>query len=419
VLARHQRAVRRLEELARLTTSLSGARSEREVLARLATGVKRLFDSVRRVEVFRLDGGSHELIPTSDPAGGRALLAALCAGIDAIADALAGAALIPYLVVSNLVPSDRARGRGSMLSAPLLFGTTLLGLLVVEAEPAAPDFQVADADLLASVAAQVSVVVQQLRAKGGVEERQRFREQDLTLARRIQRQFLPQLSPEVGGFRVASAYQPAFDVGGDFYDVVPAGAGRVTAVIGDVSGKGMAAALIMSRVSSDFRRLARTRLSPPALLGELNTAVAEQAPEDTFVTVACVHLDAARRRGVVANAGHVLPIVRQATGRVRALGGGSGPPLGMVPGQTYAGAEFDLLPGDVVILMTDGVAESLDPGRNPLELGRLLELVAAAPHDGAEINRRILAEVDRSAGPARTDDVTLLALQLCDQAPAR
>jgi sigma-B regulation protein RsbU (phosphoserine phosphatase) len=182
------------------------------------------------------------------------------------------------------------------------------------------------------------------------------------------------------------------------------------AVVGDVSGKGMPAALIMSRATSSFRRLARASASPHALLAQLNHALVEQFPDDSFVTVACVQLDAAGRCGVVANAGHALPLMRRG-GAVTPLGWASGPPLGMLPGQSYIGEQFELCPGDIVILMTDGVSEALNPARDPLELRALLRLVAEAPRDLDEIHRRILAAID-----AATDDVTLLSLELVGHA---
>src|SRR5258706_2315111 len=152
-------------------------------------------------------------------------------------------------------------------------------------------------------------------------------QRDLEAARRIQRSFLPSLPPTVGGFRVAAEYRPAFDVGGDFYDVCSRRAGHLRAVIGDVSGKGVSAALFMSRVSSEVRRLAPAVNSPRRLLEELNRRFGDDG-DDTFVTAASVELDAASRRIIIANAGHVVPLVRRASGSVLPLGGRvSGPPI--------------------------------------------------------------------------------------------
>src|SRR5206468_11577578 len=192
--------------------------------------------------------------------GGREVLRGLCMAIHAAPAERGRAAslgeIVPYLVVPNLVPSDRARGRGPILSAPLLHDTTLLGLIILEDAPEAADFTVAELDELSAVAAQVALVLERMRMEARAARQQRL-ERDLDLARQIQRHFLPALASEIEGLRVAAEYRPAYDVGGDFYDLVPAGDGSVLAAVGDVSGKGVPAALLMSRVSSDFRRLAR------------------------------------------------------------------------------------------------------------------------------------------------------------------
>jgi len=245
---------------------------------------------------------------------------------------------------------------------------------------------------------------------------ERRMERDLEAARRIQRSFLPSLPPSVGGFRVAAEYRPAFDVGGDFYDVYSTRAGRLSSVIGDVSGKGVSAALFMSRVSSEVRRLAPALKTPWRLLDALNRRFGDGA-DDTFVTCAAVELDAVERRVTVANAGHVTPLVRRASGAVLPLAGASGPPVGMVPHPSYKEESFALGVGDIVILMTDGVPEALHREFDALGSWRLLDLIARAPRNPVEINQRILDAVEREA-PGFTDDVTLVSIEVTAQAAA-
>jgi phosphoserine phosphatase RsbU/P len=242
---------------------------------------------------------------------------------------------------------------------------------------------------------------------------QHWLREDLKNARRIQRSFLPAFAPLVEGFRVAAEYRPAFDIGGDFYDVVAAGPGRITAVIGDVSGKGVSGALVMSHMARDVRRLAKSAGSPRELIEQLDESFVQLGFDDLFVTAACVTLDAVRNQVVICNAGHVLPLLKRASGEVEPLGVAWGPPLGMFAERTYSDETFALGAGDLVLLMTDGVTEALHRADDALGMWLLLDMLQRAPRDGAEINRRILAAIARRADPSvHLDDLTLLALEL-------
>jgi serine phosphatase RsbU (regulator of sigma subunit) len=187
-------------------------------------------------------------------------------------------------------------------------------------------------------------------------------------------------------------------------------------MIGDVSGKGVAAALMMSRVSSELRQLASLKVPPAEMLTRVNASLQERTRDDRFVTVVCVGLDAKARKCVVANAGHVVPMLRRANGSVIRLSYPSGPPLGMVPRHIYSQQEFTLQPRDIIILVTDGVFETIDGQREPCStMGtcRLTDLIAHAPHDLGEIRRHILAAVGTAAG-GLPDDVALLGMELTE-----
>jgi serine phosphatase RsbU (regulator of sigma subunit) len=287
----------------------------------------------------------------------------------------------------------------------------LLGLLLVEAAPGA-ELGAVDLKTLAGIAAQSSMAVQHLRATGRVHARQQL-ERDFEVARRIQRSFLPSVPERVEGFRIAAHYAPAFHVGGDFYDVLPQGGGRVMATIGDVSGKGVSGALLMARATSELRRISAVQGSPARVLNELDDALSGQICDDTFVTAACVSLDRKRRRVTVANAGHVLPLVRRASGKVHTFGNPSGPPLAMVGGVAYVDEVIRFDRGDILLLMTDGILDALHTEEDPLGMLALEALVRRMPPDIFDINRRILAAVAERGG-LRTDDITLLAIEMLD-----
>jgi serine phosphatase RsbU (regulator of sigma subunit) len=184
------------------------------------------------------------------------------------------------------------------------------------------------------------------------------------------------------------------------------------AIIGDVAGKGVSGALMMSRISSEIRRLVATPgISPSQMLTTLNDSFAALNLDDAFITAACAKLDLNTRRLTVANAGHVLPLVRRASGAVLPLGRASGPPVGMLPSQTYSDDVFPLAMGDIVLLMTDGVLEALHREDDQLGMWTVIELLSKAPRDIQEINRRIVSAVQARMHDGVKDDLTLLALE--------
>jgi serine phosphatase RsbU (regulator of sigma subunit) len=240
----------------------------------------------------------------------------------------------------------------------------------------------------------------------------------LTPARRMQRSLLPALEPLFHGYRVAADYRPAFDVGGDFYDVVASGPGEITAVIGDVSGKCVSGAMVMSHLAGDIRRLARTASSPRALIEALNRTFASLQLDDMFVTCVCLRLEGPRRQITMCNAGHVLPLLRRASGAPIPLGVDAGLPLGINAEHGYRDEAYALEIGDLLISMTDGITEALHTDEDPLGGTALTRLIGASPRDGLEINRRILQLVEHTSQAQRRDDVTLLTLELTASACA-
>ncbi len=252
-----------------------------------------------------------------------------------------------------------------------------------------------------------------------------FFRDDLARAGEVQRSFLPVIEQdERCGVRVVAEYRPAFEVGGDFYDVVYLPDGRITALIGDVAGKGIAAALLMARVSTEFRRLATAKLEPKRILERVDEWLESQSFTDRFVTAACVQLQLARGRWVACNAGHVVPLLRRKNGDVVRLAEASGLPLGLgnmgvVPfSDPYVEEEVAVAPGDTLLLVTDGVMEALtDSVGVGLDGTPLQQLLTTSPHGGLdELRETIFQSVDQNT--ERRDDATLLALSLSDRALA-
>jgi len=275
-----------------------------ELAQRLTTTLAMLWSDVARADLFVPHGGSGELRGLRDPLGGHALLSAVGAPVDGEP----GVQVIP--LPPTLVAGDHAVGCGSTMSVALATAGVerAEGFIVVQRRATAPDFLPTDLDALAELARGVGQLLPRARA-GAVAvaasgaAAAAFAQDDLASARDMQRMFLPRpLATNSANARVLAEYLPAFAVGGDFYDFIDLGDGRLLAAIGDVSGKGVTAALMMSRISSELHRLAAESKGPAEILARLNDSLPGRMQDDRFVTVVCVLLDVPNRRWVVANA---------------------------------------------------------------------------------------------------------------------
>jgi phosphoserine phosphatase RsbU/P len=202
-------------------------------------------------------------------------------------------------------------------------------------------------------------------------------------------------------------------VGGDLYDFVEVSDDRLVVLIGDVSGKGVPAALLMAKAISDFRAAVMRNTSPAAILGELNAGLAAQPRRGMFVTAACLALDPESGRLAYADAGH-LPLLwhRRAAGAVEVRETEGGPPLGIVPGMEYHEQEVSLEPGDSLLLYTDGVVEARGPGAVPFGLDGIAEVMRRRLPETGDLVGDILGAVRAHAdGVPLHDDVTMVALR--------
>jgi phosphoserine phosphatase RsbU/P len=238
-------------------------------------------------------------------------------------------------------------------------------------------------------------------------------DQDLAAARDVQRAFFPSLDSTWRGVELTAESRPAHQVGGDFFEVAPRAGGRLCAVIGDVAGKGVAAALIGARVSQELRRHTAGRVPPQRLLAGLNRWLDGQGLCDRFVTAACVELDLQRRRWLAASAGHPAALLVRQDGAVEALGEPGGPALGLggLPFWSCPEHEVEARPGDTLMMMTDGLTDVFDRPTLVALAGAAVARADAGPATSlAEVKRRLF-ELYTPALLAR-DDATLVALRL-------
>ena len=253
---------------------------------------------------------------------------------------------------------------------------------------------------------------QQLLAQKAL-ERERI-EQELQVAQRIQHALLPKAVPALESWQIAPYYQPARQVGGDFYDFLPLADGRVGLVIGDVSGKGVPAAVLMASTQSVLRAVAqREGITPGQVLAETNELLCTYIPPNMFVTCFYSILERGSGHLSYANAGHTLPCCRRhEEGRTDELVA-RGMPLGLMPGMPYEENETVLLPGDNALFCTDGLVEAHDPEGEMFGSPRLRNLVDEYPTGGTDLTAYLVEELKRFTGEEQEqeDDITLLALR--------
>jgi serine phosphatase RsbU (regulator of sigma subunit)/predicted ester cyclase len=240
-------------------------------------------------------------------------------------------------------------------------------------------------------------------------ERERV-EQELRVAQRIQQASLPTEVPTLEGWKLSPFYRPAREVGGDFYDFLELPNGHLGLVVGDATGKGVPAALVMSTTCGMLRAVALSVNSPGEVLERVNEALSSRIPANMFVTCFYAILEPESGRLVYANAGHDLPYLRQdgAAEELRARG----MPLGLMPGISYEEKEATLETGDSALFYSDGLVEAHNPQREMFGFPRLRRLVGEHTEEGSLVDS--LMDRLRSftgEGWEQEDDITLVTLE--------
>ena len=296
---------------------------------------------------------------------------------------------------------------------PLVAQGELIGALYLGPRLSDQEYSADDRKLLTTLAAQAApaIRVAQLVREQAVEIQARERlEQEMRVATLIQQQFLPRELPQLPDWQVAAYYGPARAVGGDFYDFIALPDGRIGIVVGDVTDKGVPAALIMARTQSILRGEAPRLLSPAKVLQRANEILLPEMPARMFVTCLYMVLEPETGRVEFANAGHNLPYVRTADGVIELRA--TGMPLGLLASMDYPEHEAILAPGASVLLYSDGLVEAHGPAGDMFGFPKLRELMATE-RPGSELLDHLLDELHRFVGKGwdQEDDITLVALQ--------
>lgn len=324
--------------------------------------------------------------------------------------------------------ADRRTGSvtHAMISAPLRGRNGPLGVIQAVNPLHGGVFTDEDLGFLEALAGSVSIALEnarfyrQLRAQVAALEKavQEHNEllalrRELRIARDIQRSILPRAFPDSGRFELFAAMTPANEVGGDFYDFFLLDDGRLGVVIGDVSGKGVPAALFMAVTRTLLRSTVAGTSSPAACLRQVNRLIGLENEQGMFVTLFYGVLDLDSGAFDYCNAGHNPPWVLRASGRVEALPATGDPVLGAFDDAPYHDASRVLAPGDALFLYTDGVTEGMNAADEPFTDERLEKELRAVAQQGCEqVVGHVVARVQQHAtGCDASDDITAMALR--------
>lgn len=239
-------------------------------------------------------------------------------------------------------------------------------------------------------------------------------EGELRIASQIQKNFLPVTPPEQKGMKLAVFFRPAKAVGGDLYAFIPAGTDKVGVMVGDVSGKGMPAALFMAKTAAEFKFSARDNPNTAEVLGKLNDSIASESTGGLFVTLTYAIFDLAAMRMTISSAGHLPVVVARPDGRTELLEADGGMPIGVLPEAPFANSEFVLAPGECYAFYSDGISEARNRKKDEFGVEALQKAMAVSRGtDARRILEEAVAAVTRFIGKAEQhDDMTLIIVQI-------
>jgi phosphoserine phosphatase RsbU/P len=302
------------------------------------------------------------------------------------------------------------QGIRSVLAVPLGVGERIFGLIYADSPLATSRFTEDHLKVLTTLGSVAAIRVENARL---IEEHleQQGLEREMQLAREIQQRFQPTAPPAVAGYELQGISFPSFQIGGDYYDFIPCQDGRLVVALGDVSGKGTSAALLMSSLHAAVHAQVAACRPIAETIGAVNRYLADNTPPNRFVTLFYAELDAVTGSLSFINAGHNPPIIAHASGTTEQLGSG-GLPLGIMD-VPYREGRTTLQPGDVLVAYSDGVTEQQNPKGEEFGMTRLQNVIAQnLDRSAAGIRDKIEAALSAFAqGTTAGDDITLLIVK--------
>ena len=342
---------------------------------------------------------------------------------DAVVQALDGEAMRRRLIALKepiQLPEPQRRGFKSLEEtgvhavAPMRIQNETRGLLLLGARLTQRPFEEEDLEFLSTLCSRVLVSLENVRLFEEALEKQRL-EEEMAIAKEIQERLLPNSFPLSPDYEIYGFNLPSRQVGGDYFDCIALEDGRIALAIGDVSGKGVGASLLMSTLHAGLHTLLQAGLSMSEMISRLNDLIYHNTNLDKFITFFYAEFDPARRTLTYVNAGHNPPILHHDDGTFELLQEG-GLIIGMLPGVVYETESVPLRGGDLLVAVTDGVTEARNPADEMFDDARLEALVArAAALDAGpkELADLIIAELEAFCREApQGDDITMLGLKI-------
>jgi phosphoserine phosphatase RsbU/P len=301
----------------------------------------------------------------------------------------------------------------SELAVPLIYKDKVIGVLDLE-HTRRGFFTDDHRRTMVTLAAQVAIAIENARLYEEIARQERRLERDLALARELQMRLLPQTLPKVKHLDLAAKFSPARAIGGDLYDFIPYSLSRLAIVVGDVSGKGAPAAIYAALVSGILRSHAPIEPTPAEMLSAVNLSLAERRIEAQYVSLIYAVWDDEHRTLLVANSGLPRPVLVRG-GKTSAIEA-TGLPLGLFDDVTYDEFRFDMQPGDVFVLFSDGILDARSRSGQLFGRGRVEQIIAQCADKSANcvVDSLFKAVNEHSAGVETFDDMTVVALKVKD-----
>ena len=404
-----------LEALIEISNNLGSTLSVKEILPKLLDSLFKIFVQADRGFVIMRPRPDAPLVPVAQKARrpgdednmriSRTIVEQAVDGKKAILSA--DAATDERFSMAQSIADFQIR---SLICAPLIANDGQpLGVIQIDTRNQLSRFTDHDLQVLAGVANQASIAMDNARLH---EEaiKQRALQRDLEVANQMQHALLPSKSPEVLGYHFFEFYESALMVGGDYYDYVMLPEDRFAAIVGDVAGKGVSAAILMAKLSSDVRFWLAREPDTAKAMGQINASFSRHGWDDRFVTMVVAVVDPRSHTLTLVNAGHMPPMLRNSVGEVLEIGGDeAGLPVGVVDDFDFESYHRELEPGDFVTIFTDGFSEAMNSRRELYGLEKMAEVIGNKGFGSHDLGQHLLNDVRDFAGDfPQSDDMCLV-----------